>query len=82
MRLILKVITVIALLSTVGCQLPPSKLETSGTRFERKERMMGCVGKFLNQDVAPSDSLAICTTVFSRYEPSIEPKQLPVKGAE
>jgi hypothetical protein len=36
----------------------------------RKAALTDCVSKFLAEDVAPVDSLHICSSIYSRWEPT------------
>lgn len=69
-----KLILISLVLFMSGCVTSPKRYTSEGdsARYERKEKMMKCVSEFLVQDVAPGDALSICTTIFSRYEPSIK----------
>lgn len=50
-----------------GCAISTKKESVSN---RRKSAMMACVAQFLDRDVAPRDSLGICTTVYSRWSES------------
>lgn len=56
-------------LSLVGCAGLGVK-EADNLSDKRKSQMVGCVSQFLGQDVAPMDSLQICSTVYSRWAES------------
>jgi len=59
-------LTTAVLLST-GCALTPAQ---DDTRRSRKAELTGCVAQFLDKDVSPVDSLNICSSIYSRWNPT------------
>lgn len=64
-----KVITFIVLLAMCGCTGLPVEREGSPSSA-RKAELQKCVSNFLQQDVSPVDSLHICASIYSRWEPT------------
>lgn len=61
------ILTLSLCILATGCAVTEQKPNESQLR---KAAMIGCVDNFLQQDVAPMDSLAICNTVYKRWDAS------------
>lgn len=69
--------SMIVLLS--GCAMAPvDRTDTNN----RKAQLQTCVAGFLDKDVSPVDSLNICSSIYSRWEPSTTRDITPAKAGQ
>lgn len=69
MRTILIIPMTLLLTSTLGCATAHRPSQSSPST-NRKAELQACVSNFLTQDVSPVDSLNICSSIYSRWEPT------------
>lgn len=67
-RTVLRWAVVTICVMQLGCATPRKQSRSD----LRKVDMQTCVTNFLGQDVAPSDSLAICNSIYERWRPSVK----------
>ena len=70
--MILKLASGFAALTLLALSAGCSTLDRTdvSSSAQRKAALTSCVSRFLREDVAPVDSLHICSSIYSRWEPT------------